>query len=69
MVDGWLQQNDLSIPIALVGDDVTEALFPGEKPLPIPRTIVIDQAGQIVAKMDPDATVEEVEEVVKSLVE
>ncbi len=69
MVDGWLQQNDLSVPVALAGDDANEALFPGEKPLPIPRTIVIDQSGEIIARLDPDATVEQVEDLVKSLVE
>lgn len=37
--------------------------------LPIPRTIVINQSGQIIARLDPDATVEQVEELVKSLVE
>lgn len=69
MVDGWLQQNDLSIPVALAGDDANEAFFPGEKPLPIPRTIIIDRSGQIIARLDPDATVEQVEDIVKSLLE
>jgi len=69
MVDGWLQQNDLSIPVALVGDDVNAAFFPGEKPLPIPRTIIIDRGGRIIARLDADASAEEVEELVKPLVE
>jgi peroxiredoxin len=69
MVEGWLEQNDLGIPVALVDDDASQALFPGQMPLAIPRTVVIDQNSDIIAKMDPDTTVEQMEEEIKGLLE
>ncbi len=67
MVKGWLQQQDLTIPIAMVGEEENEKFFPGKKILPIPQTIIVDGEGRIAERMGLDMTLEELEESIKKL--
>ncbi len=67
MVQGWLQQQDLTIPIAMVGEAENQKLFPGKQILPIPQTVIVDGEGRIAARMGMDMTLEQLEETIKRL--
>jgi peroxiredoxin len=68
MVESWLTRHDLTMPVALVGQEENEMFFPGEKLLPIPQVVVVDQDGKIARRLGPEFTLEELETTVKQLI-
>ena len=67
VVAGWLEKQDMTIPVGLVDDEMREQFFPGKKIVPIPQTLLIDAEGHIAQWLGGEMTLEELEEGIKAL--
>jgi peroxiredoxin len=67
VVAGWLEKQDLTIPVGLVDDEMREKFFPGKKIVSIPQTLLIDDKGHIAAWLGAEMTIQELEESIKAL--
>ncbi len=67
VVAGWLEQQDMTIPVGLMDDEMREKFFPGKKLVPIPQTLLIDAEGRIAQWLGAEMTLEELEESIKAL--
>ena len=67
VVAGWLEKQDITIPVGLMDDEMREKFFPGKKLVPIPQTLLIDAKGRIAQWLGAEMTLEELEESIKAL--
>ena len=64
---GWASSNNITIPMAMLDDNVQSIFFPGDKSVTIPQVRILDRTGAWRYSMDSSAKVSDVEDAIRAL--